>query len=86
MAALRNHRNNDYGFDKSRDKYCHSIGYSQQYHFVQVLDVVEQIVGIKEDENSKNKPRNTNALKSAILKWNENGANLTEMAINGHLS
>lgn len=54
------------------------------YHFVQVLDVVEQIVGIKEDENSKNKPRNTNALKSAILKWNENGANLTEMAINVH--
>lgn len=54
------------------------------YHFVQVLDVVEQIVGIKEDENSKNKPRNTNALKSAILKWNENGVNLTEMAINVH--
>ena len=54
------------------------------YHFVQVLDVVEQTVGIKEDENNKNKPRNTNALKSAILKWNENGANLAEMTINVH--
>ena len=54
------------------------------YHFVQVLDFVEKTVCIKEDENNKNKPRNTNALKSAILKWNENGVNLTEMAINVH--
>lgn len=54
------------------------------YHFVQVLDFVEKTVCIKEDENNKNKPRNTNALKSAILKWNENGANLTEMAVNVH--
>lgn len=49
-----------------------------------MLDFVEKTVCIKEDENNKNKPRNTNALKSAILKWNENGANLAEMAINVH--